>query len=235
MGRLIALEIRKHNLRPYHLAALAGGCTMLVFQYFMAAIPLIDPADPDIGLFSSYEFLFGLNHLMSMAYFSVMGGVLGARFVVEEYSGAKALLTFSYPVCRRKVLKAKLFLVLFYTTLAMIVWGIFTGLTFAATERIFPFCKEPLTFETILWVFVSLLLYALSTGGTVSLSLWFGLGKQSTSATIVASIVLAVLLCQVFSSVLTFRFILFILTGLLFIAAFGAVRSLYGQVEKMEV
>lgn len=95
MNKLISLEVKRNRLRPYHIAVLIGGFTLLAFQYFMAAIPLIDPTEADIAMFSSYDFLFNLNHLVSMATFGILGAVMGTRFVIEEYSGAKAILLFS--------------------------------------------------------------------------------------------------------------------------------------------
>ena len=43
MNKLISLEVKRNRLRPYHIAVLIGGFTLLAFHYFMAAIPLIDP------------------------------------------------------------------------------------------------------------------------------------------------------------------------------------------------
>ena len=77
MIRLITLEIKRCRLTTYHRAASIGGITMLGFLYFMAAIPWIDPTDTDIELFASYDFLFNLEHLLSMAIFSIMGAVMG--------------------------------------------------------------------------------------------------------------------------------------------------------------
>lgn len=102
MNKLLSLEIKRNCLRPYHIAVLICGLTLLAFHYFMAAIPLIDPTETDIELFSSYDFLFNLNHLVSMAAFGILGAVMGTRFVIEDYSGAKALLLFSYPIKRKK-------------------------------------------------------------------------------------------------------------------------------------
>ena len=108
MNKLISLEVKRNRLHPYHIAVLIGGFTLLAFHYFMAAIPLIDPTEADIAMFSSYDFLFNLNHLVSMAIFGILGAVMGTRFVIEEYSGAKAVLLFSYPISRKKMMGAKL-------------------------------------------------------------------------------------------------------------------------------
>lgn len=89
-------EIRRNHLN--NMADLFCGAALLFFHYFMAAIPLIDPSDPDIAMFSSYGFLFHLNHLLSMAVFGILSAGMGTRFVIEEYHSARAILIFSYPV-----------------------------------------------------------------------------------------------------------------------------------------
>ena len=77
MNKLISLEVKRNRLRPYYIAVLIGGFILLAFHYFMAAIPLIDPTEADIAMFSSYDFLFNLNHLVSMAIFGILGAVMG--------------------------------------------------------------------------------------------------------------------------------------------------------------
>ena len=108
MTKLLSLELKRNCLRSYNLATVLCGVSLLVFQYFMAAIPYIDPTDADIALFSSYDFLFNLNHLLGMMAFSILGTVMGARFIVEEYSGRRAILLFSYPLSRKKLMGVKL-------------------------------------------------------------------------------------------------------------------------------
>ena len=60
MHKLIALELKRNRLRSYHIAVLICGIAMLGFQYLMAAIPYMDPTEPDAELFSQYPFLRGL-------------------------------------------------------------------------------------------------------------------------------------------------------------------------------
>ena len=62
---------------------------MLGFQYLMAAIPYMDPTEPDAELFSQYPFLMGITCLVCMAIFSILSAVMASRFVVEEYSGKR--------------------------------------------------------------------------------------------------------------------------------------------------
>ena len=235
MNKLISLEVKRNRLRPYHIAVLIGGFTLLAFHYFMAAIPLIDPTEGDIAMFSSYDFLFNLNHLVSMAIFGILGAVMGTRFVIEEYSGAKAVLLFSYPISRKKMMGAKLWLVFCYPVAAMLLCGIVIGGVFFFTESLFPLCADNLTWETIGWAFLSLLFHSLLAGAVAFLSIWIGLLKKSIPVTIVAAVIAATILCQVLSAAFSFRPVLFILLGVAAILTMVAVRSMFYQVENMEV
>lgn len=235
MYKLISLEIRRNRLRPYHIAVLICGFTLLVFHYFMAAIPLIDPTETDIEMFSSYDFLFNLNHLLSMAAFGILGAVMGTRFIIEDYSGTKAILSFSYPISRKKMMSAKLWLVFIYPVTAMLLCGIVIGSVFFITESVFPLCIDHLTWETALWAFLSLLCHSILAGAMALISIWIGFLKKSISVTIVASVIAATILCQVLSAVFSFRPVLFILLGIAVIAAMVAVKGLFYQVENMEV
>ena len=60
MCNLIALELKRNRLRSYHIAVLICGVTMLGFQYLMAAIPYMDPTEPDAELFSCRSLLFAI-------------------------------------------------------------------------------------------------------------------------------------------------------------------------------
>ena len=235
MNKLISLEVKRNRLRPYHIAVLIGGFTLLAFQYFMAAIPLIDPTEADIAMFSSYDFLFNLNHLVSMATFGILGAVMGTRFVIEEYSGAKAILLFSYPISRKKMMSAKLWLVFCYPVAAMLLCGIVIGGVFFFSESLFPLCVDHLTWETIGWAFLFLLCHSLLAGAVALLSIWIGFLKQSIPVTIVTAVITATILCQVLSAAFSFRPVLFILLVVAAIFTMVAVRSMFYQVENMEV
>lgn len=235
MNKLISLEVKRNHLRPYHIAVLIGCFTLLVFHYFMAAIPFIDPTETDIEMFSSYDFLFNLNHLLSMATFGILGAVMGTRFVIEEYSSTKAILSFTYPISRKKMMGAKLKLIFCYTVTAMLLCGIVIVSVIFVTERLFPLCIDYLTWETILWAFFSLLCYSLLAGAVALLSIWIGFLKKSIPVTIVAAVIVVTILCQVLSAAFSFRPVLLVLLGVAGIVTIVAVRSMFYQVENMEV
>ena len=67
------------------------------------------------------------------------------------------------------------------------------------------------------------------------IALWFGFHKKSVSATIVASVILATLVCQVISVAIHYSPILWLVMGIAVIFSLIAVLDLCRQVEGMEV
>lgn len=235
MHKLIALELKRNRLRPYHIAILICGVTMLGFQYLMAAIPYMDPTEPDAELFSQYPFLMGITCLVCMAIYSILSAVMASRFVVEDYSGKRAILLLSYPISRKKVLSAKLMLVLLYTVGAMLLCGAVIQTVFFLTELLFPICSDHLTIKVVLQSLGFLFCCSVLAGLMGVIALWFGFRKKSVSVTIVASVILTTLVCQVISAAIQYIPILWIVVGIAAIGSWIAVVSLFRQVEGMEV
>ena len=208
---------------------------MLGFQYLMAAIPYMDPTEPDAELFSQYPFLMGITCLVCMAMFSILSAVMASRFVVEEYSGKRAILLLSYPISREKVLCAKLVLVFAYTVGAMLLCGAVIQAVFFLTESLFPLCSDKLTINVFLQSLGFLLSCSILAGLLGVVSLWFGFRKKSVSMTIVASVVLETIVCQIISAALTFLPIMGIVFGVTGIFAVLAMQYLLKQVKNMEV
>lgn len=236
MPKLIALELKRNRLRPYHIAVLICGVTMLGFQYLMAAIPYMDPTEPDAELFSKYPFLMGITSLVCMAIFAILSAVMASRFVVEEYSGKRAILLLSYPISRKKVLRAKLMLVFLYTVGAMLLCGAVIQAVFILTEVLFSICSDHLTIEVILQSLGFLICCSVLAGLLGMLSLWFGFRKKSVSVTIVASVIQVTLICQMISAAIKyFPFLWIVMGGIAAIFSVIAVQGLFRQVEGMEV
>lgn len=235
MHKLIALELKRNRLRPYHIATLICGVTMLGFQYLMAAIPHMDPTEPDAELFSQYPFLMGITCWVCMTIFSILSAVMASRFVVEEYSGKRAILLLSYPISRKKVLCAKLMVVFAYTAGAMLLCGAVVQAVFFLTESLFPICSDNLTIKVVLQSLGFLFCCSVLAGLMGVIALWFGFRKKSVSVTIVASVILATIVCQMISSALGFSPMMGVVLGVTGILATLAIKNLLRQVNNMEV
>lgn len=235
MNKLIVLELKRNSLRPYHIAVWISGAVILGFQYLLAAIPHIDSTESDIEMFSRYDALIGMSNIICMAVFAVLAAVMGARFVVEEYTGKRAVLLFSYPVSRRRIFGAKLALIFLYPALSMVLCSGAAEVIFFITETMFPLCGDKLTLEVVFSSFGSILCNAVLAGMLGLLSLWIGLFKKSVPVTIVAAVIGASLVCQVLSAAVAFRpvgAIVFIIAAVLTACA---VKNMIDQIENMEV
>ena len=219
MNKLISLERKRNSLRSYHTGVLISGALMLGLLYLLAAIPKLDPSETDLEMFMSYRSLIGLTSIMLMVIFTILSAVMSSKFIIEEYAGKRAILLFSYPVSRQKVLSTKMCIVFLYTVVAMclcgtVIFGIFLG-----TESLFPICSDTLTLHTILYCTFSLISYSLLAGVWGIVALWIGFGRQSVTVTIVAAVIIAIVMCQIMAMTLNY------LAGAVIFLAVGSIGA----------
>lgn len=126
-------------------------------------------------------------------------------------------------------------LVFAYTVGAMLLCGAVIQAVFFLTESLFPLCSDKLTINMFLQSLGFLLSCSILAGLLGVVSLWFGFRKKSVSMTIVASVVLVTIVCQIISAALTFLPIMGIVFGVTGIFAVLAMQYLLKQVKNMEV
>ena len=195
MNKLTRLELKRNSLKPYHIAVSIITVVTLSFLYLLAAIPRMDAADTDAEMFMSYDFIVGLDNIVSMAVFSIMSAAMASKFIVEEYAGKRAIMLFSYPIDRKKLIDTKIITVFSYTVISMLLCNGISLTIFFVTESLFPLCPDTIDIGLILNCISSMLCYSLSAGLLGIISLWFGFRKKSTIVTIIsACIVVSVFL-----------------------------------------
>lgn len=235
MNKLISLELKRNSIRSYNIGVLISGALMLGLLYLLAAIPSLDPTETDIEMFLSYRSLVGLTNIMLMVIFTILSSIMYAKFIIEEYAGKRAILLFSYPVSRQKILNAKILMVLLYTVIAMFLCGIMMFGIFFGTESIFKICSDQLNLMTILYCVLSLVCYSLLAGVWGLVALWIGFGKQSITVTIVAAVIISVVMCQIMAMTLNYLIGAVIFLAIGFIGAIVAWTNLKGSIAQMEV
>lgn len=235
INRLFSLELERNSIRPYKTAVAVSTFFILGFIYLMAAIPKIDPGDSDTELFSSYNFVIGLTLVVMMGIFSVISATMSSKFIVDEYRGKKAILLFSYPISRKKIMETKILLVFLFTVGSMLISGAIVLAVFMITESFIPISNDIVSLGLILTSSIYLVCYALIAAFCGIISSWIGFRKQSVIATIVASCIIMVTICQI--AAMTFfsgvaMILLLIGTGII---TFLALESMLRQAGKMEV
>ena len=206
MTPLMKLELRRTSLRPYCLAALWVLLGVGLLTGLMAALPAMSAAAgeeleaDELLLFSRWESLLPVVGVLNMAAFSIFSGVVGARFVVSEYSGGRAILLLSYPVSRRAVMGAKCTIVWGFSALASLLSMLVITAALALFSRLAGLVGEPFGPAQLGWALGLALSQALMSGAAGVLSLPFGLRRGSAVSTVVAAVVLACLCAQVLSA-----------------------------------
>jgi len=235
MNKLTRLELKRNSLKPYYIAVSIITIVILSFLYLLAAIPRMDATNTDAEMFMSYDFIVGLDNIVSMAVFSIMSAAMASKFIVEEYAGKRAIMLFSYPVDRKKIIDTKIITVFSYTVISMLLCNGISLTIFLVTESLFPLCPDTIDIGLISNCISSMLCYSLSAGLLGILSLWFGFKKKSTIVTIISACIIASVLCQVIAMTLFTRFVLIIILAVIFLTAMLAWTSLRYQVKNMEV
>ena len=235
INRLFSLEFERNSLRPYQTAVVVSTFFILGFIYLMAAIPKIDPGDSDAELFGSYNFVIGLTLVVMMGIFSVISATMSSKFIVDEYRGKKAILLFSYPISRKKIMKTKILLVFLFTVGSMLISGAIVLAVFMITESFVPISKDIVSLGLILTSIIYLVCYTLMAAFCGIVSSWIGFRKQSVIATIVASCIIMVTMCQIAAMTFFSGVAMILLLVGMGIITFLAVKSMLSQAEKMEI
>lgn len=235
MEKLIGLELKKNRMKPYITAVLIIAVCLLGMLYLLAIIPMLDPEEADLGMFSTYSSLVNITCVLAMASFSVLSAVMYGKIVIDEYAGKGVLLLFSYPISRKHIFHAKVIMVFLYTAGSMAVSCLLIFAIFFTGESIYPLGSEALSLQLILGSLLLVLIYSLAAAMLGCISLWFGYWKQSSSAAVVASIILIVLACQACGVSVHFGLSSGILLCVSTVLAVAAVRDLARKISSMEV
>jgi ABC-type transport system involved in multi-copper enzyme maturation permease subunit len=117
MMKLINLELQRINLRPYLISSTISGFVLLAFTYFIAYVAQVEQEVQ----FMSYENIFLFTGAMSVLIFGVLSATMYEKLIIEEYSGKRLALLFSYPVGRKKAFSAKILIVFLFVVLSMLL------------------------------------------------------------------------------------------------------------------
>jgi ABC-type transport system involved in multi-copper enzyme maturation permease subunit len=229
--KLMKLEIRKNNIRTYFVASVIACIGLIGFIYFVAYVAQVEN-EPD---FQNYANIFLFTSVISMFVFCILSTVMYSRFVIEEYKGKKMLLLFSYPVSRKKVLLAKMAIVILFTTLAMILSMIPPFVIFSVTESFAPIVDDTLSLELLLSIIKVLLVLSISVNGIGIIAMRIGFIKKSVPTTIVSSFAL----CGLFGNAIIGSFgndvLLMVLLIVVLAAGAFVIIELMNKINQMEI
>lgn len=197
MLKLIKLELRKNNIRTYVIASIIIAVVMLGFLYLFAYAPKLEPNDKDMEVFLGYNNLIPLFGVLNMAAFCVLSAVMYSKFIIEDYSGKRPILLFSYPVSRKRILFTKLSVVCIFTILSMLISNLVIFLIFGITERFMHLVSGIFTASIMLQAIKTTIVMAFIAASIGIIAVGIGFIKKSVPTTIVSAVLIASLMCNI--------------------------------------
>ena len=230
MKTLFKLELQKNIIRTYVAASLIIAFTMLGFLYLFAYAPMLEPNDKDMAIFSGYHNLIPLFGVLNMAVFCVLSAVMYSKFIIEDYTGKRIILLFSYPVSRKKIMLSKLGIVYLFTVISMVASNIAIFLVFGLTEQFIHLINESFTLFILAQAIEITLIMSF-----IAIAAGIGFVKKSVPTTIVSAVLIASLMCNIVVNATANKAVLYLLAIVILTIAFIVSILLMKQVNRMEV
>lgn len=192
---MLRLELKKNNIKSYCIAAFAVFACLLGLTYIFAWVPSLGTADSNaVTLFSTYSGIAAMTGAVGLMALSALASAMGYRYVIKEYSGANAILLFTYPINRKTVVWAKIKLLLLFVSATTLVCTFGGFSVFVLTGHIFSLVDDNLQLVDIALAFRNAMVLACLTDGIALCSLRIGFIRKSNSMTVISAIGFSMLL-----------------------------------------
>ena len=192
MLKLIKLEMKKVKMSGYIRSAIIANIVILAIMILMIFASKSEGAIE----FTSATFTFSMVESLVKATFVVFASVLLARFIIEEYKSNTITVLFMYPINRKKLMAAKLIIIVSFTFIAMILSNVFIDFVLCIVNNFFNFIPDKITAAIVMKNLMTICVNALAAAGMGLIPLYFGMRKKSVPATIISSIIIVSVVCS---------------------------------------
>lgn len=204
MIKLINLEIKKFKLMKYWKGVLGAN---LGFIIFIGMVYFLNKVEEEIP-FDNFEMASTIISAVVSATFIIFASVILAKLVIDEYKNKSIDLMFTYPISRKKIMSAKLIIVMVFTFMTVLFSTLFLNGLVYIMEVTFDILPGDISIQELINSVWKSFFIAFAAAGLSLIPLLIGMLRKSSSATIVSSIFLVTLTSSVsnnftFSSVMT--------------------------------
>ncbi|MGB3102090.1 MAG: ABC transporter permease [Psychrobacillus psychrotolerans] len=204
MIKLINLEIKKFKLIKYWKGVLGAN---LGFIIFIGMVYFLNKVEEEIP-FDNFEMASTIISAVVSATFIIFASVILAKLVIDEYKNKSIDLMFTYPISRKKIMSAKLIIVMVFTFMTVLFSTLFLQALVYIMDVTFDILPGDISIQELINSVWKSFFIAFAAAGLSLIPLLIGMLRKSSSATIVSSIFLVTLTSSVsnnftFSSVMT--------------------------------
>lgn len=190
MLRLIKLEIKKFKLWNYWKAVLLCNS---VFIAFLCMIYFIE-VEEGFDVYKRFELIANLIGGMVRTTFTIFAAVLLVKLIIDEYKNKSMDVLFTYPIQRKKIISAKLIIVFTFTFTVTWTSTLFLEGLLLLIDSHFNILSEGVELRELSKHVWNVSMNSLLTAGISFIPLLFGMPRKSATATIVTSIIIAIIL-----------------------------------------
>lgn len=187
MLNLMKQELKRNNIRIYILAAIISCIGLTDFIYFISYVAQVE----NEVQFQNYTNIIRFLLTMTLLVFGVLSATMYSRFIINEYSGAKLALLFSYPVNRKKILLSKFLVITIFTVISMSVTITIVLTIFCITERISPVVQDSLSLDLLVNTIQNVGMCVVGTVTVGIISMRIGFIKKSVPTTLITAFLLS--------------------------------------------
>lgn len=185
MLKLMKLELKKHKMGWYLRGALIANLCVIVIT---TILPYIDQELE--SAFSSFDEVFTAMSILVRVIFVIFAAVLIGKLIINEYNNKTISVLFTYPVPRKKLITAKILLIMGITLFTLLISNILVIFAFLVLNSMLHILPGAPSKDLLLHQGFNILIQGLSAVGISMVPLYFGMRKKSVSTTIVSAIIL---------------------------------------------
>lgn len=170
-----------------------------------------------------------------MTVFCVLAAVIYSKIIIEEYSGKRPILLFSYPINRKKIMLSKLCIVFVFTVIAMFISNFLIFIIFGVSEKFLHLVSGDFTYSIMFQAIETTLIMSLSAASIGIIAVGIGFIKKSVPTTIVSAVLIASLMCNIVANTTSSKIAMYIFVAVMILIGIMFSAILMKKVEVMEV
>ncbi|GGB69388.1 ABC transporter permease [Fictibacillus barbaricus] len=188
MLKLIGLEMKKFKIRGYFRTALI---IYLIIAAFMCLVTWGQTFEGETqSPAQSYSELLPMMDTLARVTFIVFASVLLSRFVIDEFKTKSITVLFMYPINRKKLIFAKLLIVMGFTFINIILSNVFINVVYFVFNSFLHVVPNDLTLSVLLKHSLSVFMNTIAASCMSLIPLYIGMRKYSVPATIITSLLI---------------------------------------------
>lgn len=232
--KLYELELMKIRVSTY-LRAAAGICACVLALGITCLFLGMYGQEKEL-LLTTWSGLYALESALTVGCFGVFAAVFAAKVIVDEYCGKKAMLLFTYPVSRKRILHVKSRMIAGITMAAAFAGNMADMGILYLVSRVFGISPDKSGRYFVIQVLLSSLLTGVLSAEIGTIATVIGWKKRSMTVTIVSAVILVCFVPNLIASQPKIIGWTMLLAALLLGMAAGLTRHMLTDgIEEMEV